>query len=310
LILSRISEGMASLPALDIDLLRSFVLIAEEGNFTRAAERVGRSQSAVSLQVQRLEALVGHRVFVRGKGGVVQLTSHGRYLLGRARGLMSLNDDIVGSLRAQPQYAEIRIGVPNDYLGFDVQNMLLRFSEACPGIAVEVLYAPGCSLVPTLKAGDLDLMVCEAGLEPRRWPVVELWRGRLHWITSERHTPHLTDPLPLTLSPADCPMRPPWLDECQWRGAALRALGAAGRHYRIVATSPELSVQCAAVQAGLAVMVSTLPGLPPGLRPVRPEEGLPELPETATVLLKARQPRQPMTDILAEHVIAAFRAIG
>jgi DNA-binding transcriptional LysR family regulator len=301
--------AMASLPALDIGLLRSFVLIAEEGSFTRAAERVGRTQSAVSLQVQRLEALIGHRVFVRGKGGVVQLTVQGRYLLGGARSLMSLNDEIVGSLRAPPHHGEIRIGVPNDHRGFDLQNVLVRFAEDCPDVAVEVLCAPGCSLVPALKAGELDLMLCEAGLEPRRWPCVEVWRGRLHWITSERHAPFKVDPLPLSLSPGNCPWRPSWLDECQWRGAGLRALNAAGRRYRIVATSPELSAQFAAVQAGLAVMVSTLPGLPEGLRPVAPDEGLPELPETAVLLLKARQPRQPTTDILANHIVNSFQTI-
>ena len=96
---------MGWLPSLDIDLLRSFTLIAEGGSFTRAAERVGRTQSAVSLQVQRLESLVGHRLFVRGRGGLVQLTPQGRYLLERAREMVSLNDDIVGSLRAQPQRA-------------------------------------------------------------------------------------------------------------------------------------------------------------------------------------------------------------
>ena len=97
---------MGSLPALDIDLLRSFVLIAEGGSFTRTAERVGRTQSAVSLQVQRLEWLVGHRLFVRGKGGIVQLTPKGQYLLGPAHELLSLNDHTIGSLRAEAPQAE------------------------------------------------------------------------------------------------------------------------------------------------------------------------------------------------------------
>jgi TolB-like protein len=101
---------MGSLPALDIDLLRSFALIAEGGSFTRAAERVGRTQSAVSLQVQRLESLVGHRLFARGKGGSVQLTPKGHDLLGPARELLSLNDEIVVSLRAQPHPAGMGAG--------------------------------------------------------------------------------------------------------------------------------------------------------------------------------------------------------
>jgi adenylate cyclase len=94
---------MGSLPALDIDLLRSFVLIAEGGSFTRAAERVGRTQSAISLQVKKLEALIGHRLFERGKGGGVQLTPQGERFLDRARGLIAHNDEIVGAISAEPQ---------------------------------------------------------------------------------------------------------------------------------------------------------------------------------------------------------------
>jgi adenylate cyclase len=89
---------MAARPSLDIDLLRSFVLIAEGESFTRAAERVGRTQSAVSLQMQRLESLVGHRLFERSRGAGVRLTPEGGYLLERARELLSLNDDILGTV--------------------------------------------------------------------------------------------------------------------------------------------------------------------------------------------------------------------
>ena len=299
---------MGPLPGLDIDLLRTFALIAEEGSFTRVADLIGRTQSAVSLQVQRLEGLVEHRLFVRGKGGAVQLTPHGRQLLARAQELLTLNDEIVGSIRAQPKHSEVRIGVPEDYYGFDVSGMLVDFSAAHPEVSVEAFGAPSCGLVPLLKAGDLDLMVCESGLEPRRWPTFELWRGRLRWITSSSHTAHLADPLPLSLSPGNCPWRPPWLEECQWRGAALRGLQSIGRPHRIVSMSSTMSGQQTAVLAGLAVMVSTLQGLPAGLRALRADEGLPELPETRALLLKARAPRQPVTDLLAAHLIASFHA--
>jgi len=301
---------MGALPGLDVDLLRSVVLIAEEGSFTRAAERVGRTQSAGSLQVKRLEEMIGHRLFVRGKGGVVQLTPQGQYLLGRATELMALNDDVVSSLRAQPTHTEVRLGMPQNYTGLNVAEMLARFAETHPGITVDAVEAPDCALLPLLKAGELDLMLCHNGVAPRRWPSVELWRGRLHWITSERHSQHLIDPLPLSLSPGNCPWRPSWLDECEWRGAALRALDQAKRRYRIVSTSPSLANNHATVLVGLAVMVSTLPRLPAGLRPAGPADGLPELPETWVVLLKAREPRQPVTDLFADHILTAFRALG
>jgi TolB-like protein/tetratricopeptide (TPR) repeat protein len=128
------NNHMGSFPALDIDLLRSFVLIAEGGSFTRVAERVGRTQSAVSLQVQRLESLVGHRVLIRGKGGLVQLTTQGQYLLDRARDLIALNDDIVGSLRAQPQEPEPK--APSSDAAAPAVAVVPRQSGARPSIAV------------------------------------------------------------------------------------------------------------------------------------------------------------------------------
>lgn len=298
--------GMGPPPGLDIDLLRTFTLIAEEGSFTRAAERVGRTQSAVSLQVRRLEALVEHRLFVRGKGGAVQLTPLGRQLLERAREMLALNDDILGAFRAPPRHGEIRIGLPEDDQESGVAGMLAGFSEQHPQIAVETFGAPSCGLMPLLQAGDLDLMLCEAGIEPHGWPSVELWRRPLHWIVATGHAPHLADPLPLSLSPGNCPWRPSWLDECLWRGAALRALERAGRRYRTVATSANMAGQQAPVLAGRAVMISTLPGLPAGLRPVGRDEGLPELPHTRLLLLQARQPREPATSRLAAHLAAGF----
>jgi DNA-binding transcriptional LysR family regulator len=301
---------MSALPGLDIDLLRSFSLIAEEKSFTRAAERVGRSQSAVSLQIKRLEDIIGHRVFVRGKGGAVQLTPDGRNLLEHSSELLALNDKIVSTLRAQPSHTEVRLGLPEDFTGLDVSEMMEHFRKAHPNITVESIEAPDCALVPLLKAGELDLMLCHSSIEPRGWPSVELWRGRLHWITSERHTPFLLDPLPLSLSPGNCPWRPPWLEECVWRGAALQALDRAGRHYRIVSTSSKITGQHNTVLAGLAVMVAPLARLPAGLRPCNPTEGLPELPETCVTLLKGREPRQPVTDFLATHIISAFQAFS
>jgi molybdate transport repressor ModE-like protein len=297
---------MATLPGLDLDLLRTLTAIAEEGSFTRAAERVGRTQSAVSLQIQRLEALVGQVLLSRGKGGAVELTQQGRFLVERSRELLALNDEILGSLRVAPIHGAVRLGSPEAYSQLYMPRVLSRFAEVYPTTAVEIVTGPSCEQVQRLKSGDLDLMICEGGHEPREWPAIEIWRAPLRWITSEQSAKHLEDPLPLSTAPGNCPWRPPWLVECIWRGAALRALERAGRRYMIVSTSPTMEGQYAAVRAGLAVTVSTIAGLPSGLRPVRPDEGLPDLPESSALLLKAREPRQPLTDALAAHIIKTF----
>jgi DNA-binding transcriptional LysR family regulator len=283
---------------LDPDLLRAFAYIAEEGSFTRAAERVGRTQSAVSMQMQRLEAALGQRVLVRGKGGAVSLTAHGEYLLQRAQELLALNDAIWQTFRAPAIHGTVRLGTPDDYALRYLPGVLKRFADTHPDVEVEVSCASSEDCVKKLDAGELDLTLCSEGHEPERRPTEELWRGPLHWITSERHSPHRLDPVPLAVAAGNC----------SWRRAALAALEGARRHYRIAYTAATLAGTHAPVLAGLAVTVSPVTWLPAGLRALQPGEGLPALPETGILLLQARAPRQPVTDALAAHIVEAFRA--
>ena len=210
-------------PTLDPDLLRAFVFIAEDGSFTRAAQRVGRTQSAVSMQVQRLEAQLGQRLLSRNKGGTVQLTPHGQFLLARARDVLALNDEIWTSFRTPAMHGTVRLGTPDDYALRYLPQILMRFAESHPSVQVEVMCLPSSQLVERLRAGELDLTLCSEGHEPAGWPVVTLWRGPLTWITSVRHAPHRQDPLPVALA----------ADHCSWRVAAVRALEGAGRRYRV-----------------------------------------------------------------------------
>ena len=288
-----------TLPAsLDPDLLRTFVFIAEEGSFTRAAARVGRTQSAVSMQMQRLEGLLGQAVLLRGKGGSVSLTAHGQYLLSRARAMLALNDEIWTSFRAPPVHGTVRLGAPDDYALRYLPQILMRFAESHPAVEVEVLCLPSSELVKRLRDGHLDLTLLSEGHEPPHWPTVSLWRGPLTWITSDRHAPHRKVPLPVAMAHINC----------SWRAAALDALDKAGVRYRIAYSSATQIGTHAPVMAGLAVTISTISWLPEGLRLVRPDEGLPPLPDYGILLLQAREPRQPVTDALARYITDTFRA--
>ncbi len=286
-----------SLPmGLDPDLLRAFAYIAEEGSFTRAADRVGRTQSAVSMQIQRLESTLGQRVLLRGKGGAVSLTPHGQYLLERARELLALNDAIWNTFRAPQLHGTVRLGTPDDYALRYLPGVLKRFADTHPAVEVDVTCASSSECIERLQAGDLDLTLCSEGHEPPRWPADELWRGPLRWITSERHSPHRLDPLPLALAAGSC----------SWRRVAVQALNAIGRRYRVAYTSATLAGTTAPVLAGLALTVSPVTLLPEGLR-VLQDESLPDLPDIGILLLKGREPRQPVTDALADHIIETFR---
>ena len=147
--------------------------------------------------------------------------------------------------------------------------ILKRFAETHPAVQVDVRCSPSGELQRSLKAGELDLTLLSDGHAPPDWPVTELWRGPLVWVTSARFSPHRQDPLPLALAAGH---------GCDWADAAVHALEQTGRRYRIAYTSASQIGTHAPVVAGLAVTVSTQSWLPEGLRATRPDEGLPPLP--------------------------------
>jgi DNA-binding transcriptional LysR family regulator len=297
---------MTSLSALDPDLLRAFVLIAEGQTFTQAASVIGRTQSAVSMQIKRLEDTLGQRVLTRGKGGSIELTPHGRYLLVQARQILALNEEVIATFRAPRIAGTVRLGCPDDYALAYIPMILRRFAEAHPAVQVEVRCSPSEELMREIRSGDLDLALISDGHQPSDWPVSELWRGPLVWVTSTRYSPHREDPLPLALADRDRFLAKG--RDCEWASAAMRALDKAGRRYRLAYTSASQLGTHAPVIAGLAITVSTLSWLPDGLRPLRADEGLPPLPDFRVVMLKAQHPTQPVTDALASHIAASFGA--
>lgn len=297
--------------AFDLDLLRSFVIVAEEKSFTRAAEKVGRTQSAVSLQIQKLEGVLGQPVLTRGKGGQVELSSFGRTLLGRAKELLALNDDVMSTLKAEPIRGTIRLGIAEELAEIFLPKILKQFSEAQPSAEVQVSTVASCALTQQLQMGVHDLVLSQSTVAPRNWPAEPLWQTRLRWITSDIHKQHLRKPLPLMVGMELCPWRPAWLTECIWRGMSRSALERAKQSYQIVATSTTTAGQLAAVSAGLAV-TTTLENsnLPEGIRLVQPEEGLPDLPVIEYLMLKGRDAPAQLTDVLAEQSRLVFKNEG
>jgi DNA-binding transcriptional LysR family regulator len=288
---------MLTAQGLDPELLRAFQLIAEGYSFTQAADQLGRTQSAVSMQIKRLEEVLGQTLLSRGKGGGISLTPHGRYLLGPARQILALSDEVMATFRAPAISGTVRLGTPDDYALSHIPGVLRRFAETHPAVQVDVLCSSSTDLVEKLRAGELDLTLVSDGNQPRNWPSVPLWRGPLTWITSTRYAPHRQDPLPLAMAHQDC----------GWRASAQAALDKAGIRYRIAYLSGTQIGTHAPVVAGLAVTVSALTVLPDGVRPMRPDEGLPRLSEFGIIMLKGRNPAQPVTDALAAHIEERFR---
>jgi DNA-binding transcriptional LysR family regulator len=296
-------------PVLELDLLRTLLCIAEEESFTRAAERVGRTQSAVTLQVQKLESLVGRPLLTRSKGGPVSLTPHGKVLVEHAKAMLRLNDEAFAAMASSDMPVSLRMGISAYYAPLYLQRTLDEMRVLHPNVMVEVIRGRSCQFLPKLKQGEFDLVVAEGGVEPPDWPLTEVWRSPLRWITSTAHDTHLRDPLPLSLWPS-CPWRAPWMEDCFWRSAALRALGRVGRAHKIVAVSDTLEEQIEAVLQGQAIMVSPDIMLPSGVRPVAEDEGLPRLPDTRLNILKSQNAPQPMTDDISRTILACVEGLS
>jgi DNA-binding transcriptional LysR family regulator len=280
-------------PGLDPDLLRAFVLIAEGGSFTRAARVVGRTQSAISMQIRRLEEVLGEPLLVRhGRG--VETTPHGAWLLGRARRLLTLHDEIYASFRSPTMSGAVRLGAPDDYVLHWVPESLARFSETHPAVEVEVICAPSNELAARLVRGELDLTLLSEGHEPPGMPGRTVWRGDLIWVGSTRHATQARRPLPMALAQSRCP----------WRLAATEALDSAGIAWRMAYSSTSQAGTLAPVLAGLAVTVSMPVPLPAGLRALDRSDGLPLLPAFTIELLTGVD--TPLAGALARHIEASF----
>jgi DNA-binding transcriptional LysR family regulator len=295
---------MALRPSFDLDLLRTLVFIAEEGSFTKAAERVGRTQSAVTLQIRKLEGLARQPLLVRSKGGPVELTPQGRLLVEKARTMLTLNDEAFHAIGSADLPTKVRLGAANT--PFYLSQTLDALRSAHPNVLVEVIDGLSCQLGHQIKDDTIDLIVCESSHAPRNWPTTEVWRGPLRWITSTTHPIHLRDPLPLCLAPSGCPWLPAWMDECYWRSAPLQALEKTGRPHRVVAAAGSWEGLFAPVAAGEAITVSLGAKLPPGLRVVMDDEGLPPLPDLSIVIIKGRKAVQPLTDAVAQIILSTF----
>lgn len=256
---------------LDLELLRSFVAIADRESFALAAEQVHRTQSAVTQQMARLEDQLGVALF-RKVGRSKRLTEHGVRLLDYARRLLALNDEAVESLAAPDLRGPLRIGSIYDATEFLLPPLLARFSQLYPNLQIVVHTDRTAHLMAALKRGEIEIALVgapEANPDPAH-PSVRLRTSPLVWMASDDYTHKREQPVPLVL-----PDEP-----SSYRATALAALDAHGIGWRIrhVSTSLAFSALRAALRAGLGITVRLIEMLAPGLRVLTEGEGLPRLP--------------------------------
>jgi DNA-binding transcriptional LysR family regulator len=275
----------------DTQLLRTFVSLAETCSFGRTGARVGRSQSAVSGQLARLEATLGVRLVARDTRNVA-LTAEGERLLPEARAMLAQADAMLARFRSPEVAGLVRFGSPEDFASTYLPDILGVFAAAHPAVELHVTCQLTLPLIAEFEAGQHDLIVVKQ--DPARpYPGARtLWRERLVWVTSPTFRADRR-PLPLVLSPAPC----------VYRARATSALEAAGWDSLGIYTSPSFAGAVAAVRAGLGAMVMPEAMVPPG---VQVQDGWPALAEAEIALLCPPRPSAAV-QALASFVVEKVR---
>ncbi len=285
------------LPLLELDVLRTFVAIAETGSFTLAAGAVFRTPSAVSMQIKKLEDLLGKPLFNRDARSVT-LTADGEILIGYARRLLSISREAVSKFVVADVEGVVRLGSPDDYGERVLPDVLKRFARSNPSVAVDVVIDNSGSLRRRMEAGELDitLMTISTGNIPDGAEV--LLTEPLIWGGAPGGCAHLRNPLPVSL----------WEEGCVWRARALDALSASGRDYRIAYMSAHTSGQRVAVQSDLAVAPLPKSFIGHGVVALGAKDGLPELGSYNLVMI-VRRDAGPVVKAAADHLRATMETL-
>ncbi len=278
---------------IDVDLLRAFLAVIDGGSFTAAARALNRTQSAVSMQIKRLEQIAGGPLFERSSRHV-ELTRRGEELASYARRMVALNDEVLERLRDDVLGGVVRLGVIEDYAVQTLPPILAGFMSAHPKVAIEMETGFSPSLLERLGE-TFDLVLA---MHPRGSGRGEVVRAeQAVWAGSRQHSAHVASILPLALHPPGC----------QFRQAALTSLDRAKRRWRLAYVCQSHSALEAVVHTGLAITVTKAGTLPKGLSVFGSAEGFPPLPSFEVAVHRARGNKNRTLTALADYLVASLK---
>ncbi len=282
---------------LDSDLMRTFLEVAESGSVTRAAEKIGRTQSAVSMQIRKLEDMLGQALFERQPRGVA-LTARGVQLLPYARRVVRCLDEAAIALRVKPLDGPVRIGIPEEYSETVLPQALAAFAERHPAVEVTVRCDHSAPQIAALDADALDLAVIFEQVRTNEGELLCI--DPTVWVTSEAYGQHRQRPLPIAIY-----ARPDWCNEY-----ALRSLDRLGIEYRTAFACDPSGGLRSAVRVGLAVSFLSRSTIPGGCRELTAEDGFPMIDSSSAVLRRNPRGSTPAIDALAAMLREAFRPLS
>ncbi|AJD50229.1 transcriptional regulator [Thalassospira xiamenensis M-5 = DSM 17429] len=257
---------------MDSDLLRSFVAFAECGSFNRAADRIGRTPSAFSMQMKRLEDLVGNKLFER-EGRNVFLTSEGITFVGYARRILSLQDEAMGKMRDHSTSRPIRIGCPDDYTQKILPVVLRAIQASYPEAKFFISVNPTIFLRRMLDQGELDLSIISRSEKGEEGYFLRHEAGV--WVSSPVHQQHLKDPLSLVLPEEDC----------KFHAWAIDAISKTNRPYNLLATTRQAASLLHLVRDGLGVAALAAASVTDEFQILESRDGFPPLPAVGVALM-------------------------
>lgn len=247
------------------DLLRTFVTVVDLGSYTETGQILGRTQPAISLQIKRLEDLVGAKL-LEAKGKSIELTVSGQSLIGYARDILRLNDRAVANLQRAKFVGNLRIGLPTDYAIGYFQKIIAEFSSANPNVSLSVSCNRSRELLSSLHSDDLDMTIAVTDMMPAPYVAI-YWSERPFWVCGRDYLHNPEKPVPLIAHP----------DSCFYRKRMIDALNTEGRDWRICFESPGITAIQSAVVDGMGVTALTKKTLLPGMRILTARDGFPQL---------------------------------
>ena len=276
---------------IDTQQIKSFIAIAETGTFSKAANNVGRTQSALSLQIKKLEDMLDCQLFVRTARRVT-LTEHGEVFLGYAKQMISLQWEVFSRLKEPDLAGKIRFGTPEDFATYYLPDVLASFHQHHPRIQLSVECDLTLNLMKGFERGDFDLILVKRDPQTVKGGS-KVWREPLVWAAADHYI--FEQPLSLVLSP----------QPCIYRARALAALDKAKIPWHISYTSPSLAGTLAAVKAGLGITVLPANMLPTGIHRIAKDLKLPALADAEIALMK-RDDLTKASEMLAEHIVQSM----
>jgi len=261
---------MRNLPT---DVLRAFVTVIEVGGFTQAGEILGRSQPAISLQIKRLEDMIGQKLMVR-IGSSIELTDAGKTMLSYAKRILALNDEAIASFNANEMSGTIRLGLPSEFALTLLPKIVSRFCQTYPNVTLEVTSDLSRNLTSDFQKKRFDLVMA-LYQDPDKTDHDLITTDELVWVGSlDRHT-NPDKALPLIAAP----------DGCIYRSRVIKRLNQQQVPWHIVFTISDLTGIRTAIEEGLGVTALAKSTVPPELKILKNSERLPELGKIGISLL-------------------------